>query len=258
MARHVYHLDLDETKVRNANFAFLPGDPGRVPFIAQTLDENSREIAYNREFRTYICDFKGKNILVTSTGIGGPSTSIVVDELAKLGIKNFIRIGTTGAIQERINPGDVVITSGSVRLDGASKDYAPIQYPAVSNHEILGALVKAAKETNIPYHVGITASTDTFYSGQERYDSHSGYVIKRLQGTMEEWKKLNVLNYEMESSTLLTMASTFGLKAGVVCGVIVNRMKQENIDESLVGRVEKNTIDVAVKSLEILIADNFI
>lgn len=215
-----YHLDLDEKKIEGARFAFLPGDPGRVEAIAKTFDPESREIANKREYRTYLGKMNGQSVLVTSTGIGGPSTSIAVDELAQLGVKTFIRIGTTGAIQKRIKVGDVIITSGSVRLDGTSTHYAPIEYPAVAGYEVLHALVEAANTTGISYHIGITASCDTFYPGQERYDSYSGYVIKRFQGSMEEWQKLNVLNYEMESAPLLTIAGALGLQAGCVTGVI--------------------------------------
>ena len=141
----VYHLGLDEGKAEEARFAFLPGDPDRVKFIARKFDPNSKEIAYKREYRSYLGKMKGKSILVTSTGIGGPSTSVAVEELAQLGVKIFMRIGTTGAIQKNIKLADVIIVTGSVRLDGASTHYAPVEYPAVADYEVLHALVEAAK-----------------------------------------------------------------------------------------------------------------
>ena len=158
---------------------------------------------------------KGEKLLITSTGIGGPSMSIVIDELAQLGIQTFIRVGTTGAIQDYIDIGDVIITSGSVRLDGASTHYAPIEYPAVAYYEALNALVEGAKKVKVKYHVGITASSDTFYPGEERKDSFAKYVLRRFQGATKEWQKLHVLNYEMESSTVLTLTSSMGLKEAV-------------------------------------------
>ena len=251
--RQVYHLGLSKRKTRGARFAFLTGPPERVPEIAKALNSKSRELAWIREFRTWSGKFRGEPVLVTSTGIGGPSTSIAIDELAQLGVKTFIRIGTTGAIQEDIEVGDVIITTGSVRLDGASTHYAPIEYPAVADYEVTHALVKAAKESGLKFRVGITASTDTFYPGQERYDSCSGYVVKRLQGSMKEWQKLHVLNYEMESSALLTIAAALGLKAGCVTGVVVNRTRREGIKQRDVKVVEENAITVAIKAIEFLI-----
>ena len=177
-------------------------------------------MAWKREFCTYLAEIKGKKLLITSTGIGGPSTSIAIDELAQLGIGTFIRVGTTGAIQDYIDMGDVIITSGSVRLDGASTHYAPIEYPAVAHYEVLNALIEGAKKVKVKYHVGITASSDTFYPGEERKDSFAKYVLRRFQGATKEWQKLHVLNYEMESSTVLTLTSSMGLKGGCITGVV--------------------------------------
>lgn len=257
MKKKVQHLNLDKSQVRNSKIALLPGDPFRVLKIAEKvrnqLGGNIEELAWKREFKTILCNTSKKPVLVASTGIGGPSTSIVIEELAMLGIKTFIRVGTTGAIQKRIKPGDVIITTGSVRLDGASTHYAPIEYPAVANYKVVDSLIKAADKSKVRYHVGITASSDTFYPGQERYDSFTGYVPKRFQGSMKEWQRLNVLNYEMESSTLLTLCSAMGLRGGCVSGVIVNRTVSENVKEEFLKIGEDNAIKVAVGSLEHLL-----
>jgi uridine phosphorylase len=189
---------------------------------------------------------------VTSTGIGGPSTSIAVEELAHLGVRTFLRVGTTGAIQPEIAIGDVIVTAGAVRLDGASTHYAPLEYPAVAHHEILRALVDAADEIGCSYHVGVTASSATFYPGEQRHDSFSGYVLRRFQGATEEWRRLHVLNYEMESATLLTMCSAMGLRAGCLTGV-VNVVGGEAICESELGRGEQSAIGVAVAGLRRLV-----
>ncbi len=168
-------------------------------------------------------------------------------------METFIRVGTTGAIQEYIKIGDIIITSGSVRLDGASTHYTPIEYPAIANHEVLNALIEGAKSIGIKYHVGITASTDTFYPGQERYDTFTKYVLKRFQGSTKEWQKLNVLNYEMESSTVLTLTNVMGLRGGCVTGVIDNRIIKETIDEDDLKIGEENAIKVAVSTLKYLL-----
>ncbi len=251
--RYVYHLDLDEKKIEGARYALLPGDPFRAEGITRGFDPESRQIAWKREYCTWLGSIKDVPVLVTSTGIGGPSASIAIDELAQLGVRTFIRVGTTGTIQEHINVGDVIITSGSVRLDGASTHYAPIEYPAVADHEIVNTLVEGARAEGITCHVGITASCDTFYPGQERYDSYSGYVPRRFQGITEEWRKLNVLNYEMESATVLTLCSSLGLKGGCVTGVIVRRDQREDItpDDLKIG--ENNAITVAIRAIRILI-----
>ncbi|TBL36312.1 uridine phosphorylase, partial [Klebsiella oxytoca] len=138
-------------------------------------------------------------VIVCSTGIGGPSTSIAVEELAQLGIRTFLRIGTTGAIQEHINVGDILVTTAAVRLDGASLHFAPMEFPAVSDFECMNALYKAAKDNGSTVHVGVTASSDTFYPGQERYDTYTGRVVRRFKGSMKEWQEMGVMNYEMES-----------------------------------------------------------
>ena len=248
----MYHLALHEEETSGAKYVFLPGDPGRVPLIASKL-ERSRKLAFNREYCTHLGQLEGENVLVTSTGIGGPSTSIAMEELAQLGVNTYIRIGSTGAIQEQIGVTELVISSGSVRLDGASFHYAPIEYPAVAHYEVVAALLNASDELNIKSHVGITACSDTFYPGQERYDSYAGYVRRSFQGSMAEWQKLNVLNYEMETAPVLTIASVFGHRAGCIMGVVVNRTKQESIDNDIVKLAEENAVSTAVLAMRKLI-----
>jgi uridine phosphorylase len=245
-SRSVYHLALDAAVLEGATIALLPGDPGRVPHIAQaTPFERGRELAAKREYRTWIAWAGGTPVLVTSTGIGGPSTSIAVDELAQLGVRTFIRVGTTGGIQPDLEVGTVVVTTGAVRLEGASTNYAPIEYPAVADYRIVAALVEAAQRAGVPWRAGVSCTTDTFYPGQERFDSFSGYVPRRFQGATEEWRRLRVLNYEMEAATLLTMCAAMGLRAGCVAGVVVNRARSEAVSRDGLERGERNAVTVA-------------
>jgi uridine phosphorylase len=244
----VFHLGLTRDQLGGAGVALLPGDPARVSVIAGVLPGEAVEAAANREFRTWVVRGPAGAVAVTSTGIGGPSTAIAVEELAQLGVHTFIRVGTTGAIQARVAVADVVITTGAVRLDGASSHYAPLEYPAVADHHVTHALIEAAQEAGIPYHAGITASSDTFYPGQERYDTFSGYVLRRFQGSAEEWRRLGVLNYEMESATLFVVAATLGLRAGCVAGVLVNRTLAERVDETTARPAERNAITVATRA----------
>ncbi|MCG6396405.1 uridine phosphorylase, partial [Vibrio alginolyticus] len=204
-------------------------------------------------FTSWRGELDGKAVIVCSTGIGGPSTSIAVEELAQLGIRTFLRIGTTGAIQENINVGDVLVTTAAVRLDGASLHFAPMEFPAVADFECTTALVNAAKAAKATVHIGVTASSDTFYPGQERYDTFSGRVTRRFKGSMKEWQEMGVMNFEMESATLLTMCASQGLRAGMVAGVIVNRTQQEIPDEAKMKKTESNTLDIVVEAARHLI-----
>jgi uridine phosphorylase len=253
-SHHVYHLNLDEKQLEGARIVLLPGDPGRVPTLAQSPPfEGGRELASKREYRTWLARCKGVPVLVTSTGIGGPSTSIAMDELAQLGVRTFLRVGTTGAIQPEIDVGSVVITSGAVRLEGASTHYAPIEYPAVADHEVVTALVDAARSEGVGYRVGVSCSADTFYPGQERVDSFSGYVPRRFQGITEEWRRLHVLNYEMEAATVLTLASAWGLRGGCVAGVVINRARGERVEPDGVRLAEQAVVRVATHAVARLV-----
>nr|P52671.1 RecName: Full=Uridine phosphorylase; Short=UPase; Short=UrdPase [Klebsiella pneumoniae]pir/JC4327/ uridine phosphorylase (EC 2.4.2.3) - Klebsiella sp [Klebsiella sp.]CAA61137.1 uridine phosphorylase [Klebsiella sp.] len=247
----VFHLGLTKNDLQGATLAIVPGDPERVEKIAALMDKPVK-LASHREFTSWRAELDGKSLIVCSTGIGGPSTSIRVEELAStLGVDSRTltpRIGTTGAIQPHINVGDVLVTTASVRLDGASLHFAPMEFPAVetSTATRAGEARKSIGATTI----GVTAS-DTFYPGQERYDtsgrernSRSHIVrtlsilyqqqtydtysrVERFKGSMEEWQAMGVMNYEMESATVLTMCASQGLRAGMVAGVIVNRTQQE-------------------------------
>ncbi|MBY5922352.1 uridine phosphorylase [Ferrimonas balearica] len=249
----VFHLALTQPMLEGATLAIVPGDPERVERIANLMD-NPKHLASTREFTSYLAHLDGHPVVICSTGIGGPSTSIAVEELAQLGIRTFLRIGTTGAIQPDIDVGSLIVTTGSVRLDGASGHFAPMEYPAVANFDCTQALVEAAKTQPAPLRTGITASSDTFYPGQERYDTYSGRVTKRFQGSMEEWQALGVLNYEMESATLLTMCAALGLRAGCVAGVIVNRHQQEIPSAEQMKQTEQVAIATVVEGARRLLA----
>lgn len=247
----VFHLGLTKSDLQGATLAIVPGDPKRVEKIAKLMD-NPVHLASLREYTSWRGEIDGKAVIVCSTGIGGPSTSIAVEELAQLGIRTFLRIGTTGAIQEHINVGDILVTTASVRLDGASLHFAPMEFPAVSDFECMNALYKAAKDNGSTVHVGVTASSDTFYPGQERYDTYTGRVIRRFKGSMKEWQEMGVMNYEMESATLLTMCASQGLRAGMVAGVIVNRTQQEIPDPELLKKTENNALGIVIEAARTL------
>jgi len=208
-----------------SRYVLLPGDPGRVPKISSLWDE-AKEIAFHREYRTHSGRYKGVPISVTSTGIGGPSTAIAVEELAAIGADTFIRVGSTGAIQPGMEIGDLIIAKAAVRLEGTSKQYVRVEYPAVADLEVTLALIEAAETLGVSYHIGITASTDSFYLGQGR-PGLNGYFPSFARNLIDDLKQANVTNFEMEAATLYTLASIYGLRAGCVCSVFANRVTNE-------------------------------
>lgn len=252
MSQAVFHLGVNKEDLQGATLAIIPGDPARVQKIAELMDE-PEFLASQREYTVYRAKLDGKPVVVCSTGIGGPSTSIAVEELAQLGVRTFLRVGTTGAIQPDVNVGDMIVTTGSVRLDGASLHFAPMEFPAVADFDVATAMKQAAIEAGSTVHTGVTASSDTFYPGQERYDTFSGRVVRRFQGSMKEWQEMGVLNFEMESATLLTMCASSGLKAGCVAGVIINRTQKETPDHDTLKQAETRSINVVVEAARKLI-----
>ena len=208
-----------------ARYVLLPGDPERVPKISSLWNE-AREVAFHREYRTHTGRYKGVPISVTSTGIGGPSTAIAVEELAAIGANTFIRVGSTGAIQPGIEIGDLIIAKAAVRLEGTSKQYVRVEYPAVADLEATLALIEAAESLDLRYHLGITASTDSFYLGQGR-PGLNGYFPSFARDIVDDLRQANVTNFEMEAATLFTLAGVYGLRAGCVCAVFANRVTDE-------------------------------
>ncbi|EKE01943.1 MAG: hypothetical protein ACD_21C00016G0001 [uncultured bacterium] len=245
-----YHIGLSKNMIENAEYVLLPGDPHRSELIAKAFDPNAKFLADSREHVSYLANFHGQKILVCSTGLGAPNVGITIEELAVIGLKYYLRVGTCGAIQPFINLGDVVISTAAVRLEGASKDYAPIEYPAVSSFEFTHDMVEGAKETKAPFHVGITASTDTFWQGQERYDNYTGYLLRSKRGAMDEWRALNVMNFEMEASALFVMASTMGLHAACICGVVAVRVESEKVSvDTKQGAAKSNWEKIAIEGI---------
>ncbi len=205
-----------------ARYILLPGDPDRSDLIASLWDE-SRLVASHREYRTFTGKYKGVDISVTSTGIGSPSTAIAVEELLKIGADTFIRVGTMGAIQSWINPGDLVIGVAAVRLEGTSRQYVVEGYPAYAHPEVVMALIEAAERLGYRYHVGVIASTDSFYLGQGR-PGYRGYITSHASGIIPALQEAGVLGFEMEASALFTISSIYGARAGCVCAAVANRV----------------------------------
>jgi len=230
-----------------AKYVLIPGDPGRVETIISFLDE-SRKVADYRGFITYTGSSDGVRISACSTGIGCPSAAIAVEELARIGAETFIRVGTTGALQRHVEIGDIVIADAAVRADGASRNYAPIELPAVADFNVTAALLKAAKVSKRKIHFGLVLSSDAFYGDQEN---------------LKRWSKLNVLSVEMESSVIFTIATLKNLRAGSILAVDGNPLlgvgKSEFEPGERTGELDdrvqdaiKEEIKIAIEAIKLL------
>ena len=218
-----YHIQCAEGDV--APSVLMPGDPARVPIFAKSWN-TSKEVAYHREFHTMTGTVDSIPISATSSGVGSPSTAIAVDELFRIGVDTIIRVGSTGGLQPGMELGDLVLSTGAVRLDGTSKDLVIPEYPAVAHYEVVMALIQAAEEYKVRYHVGITASTDTFYTGQGR-PAIGNYMPSFKKTILQDMQSAGVKNFEMEAATIFTMANLFNKRAGAICFVIANRVTDE-------------------------------
>ena len=216
-----YHINCKQDDI--GKYVILPGDPKRCEKIAKYFD-NPILIADNREFVTYTGYIGKKRVSVTSTGIGGPSAAIAMEELTALGADTFIRVGTAGGINMKVKSGDVVIATGAVRGDGASKEYAPIEFPAVSDFDINTALKSAAQKLCLTHHIGIVQSKDSFYG---QHSPERMPVSYDLLNKWEAWKRLGVLASEMESATLFTVASALNVKCSAVFTILWNQERKK-------------------------------
>ncbi|MCL2367466.1 MAG: uridine phosphorylase [Oscillospiraceae bacterium] len=241
------HIGFDDSK--GARYAILPGDPGRVEKIAQFLD-NPRFYAQNREYTTWIGELAGEKVLVMSTGMGGPSTAIGIEEMFMLGIDTFIRVGSCGGMADDVLGGDVVIATGTVRTEGTTREYVPIEFPAVADLSVTNALVQGAKNLGLKWHAGIVHCKDAFYGQHDPSRMPIGYEL------MNKWQaflKAGCLASEMESAALYIVAQFLGARAGCVLNVFGN---QERAAKGLDNPRTTDTvpgIETAIEAVKILI-----
>ncbi|HKM06049.1 MAG TPA: uridine phosphorylase [Sphaerochaeta sp.] len=215
-----YHLHIKEGDV--GRYVILPGDPKRVPLIAKYLD-NATLVADSREFVTYTGTLEGEKVSVTSTGIGGPSASIAMEELYKCGSDTFIRMGTCGGIALDVQGGDVVIATAAVRMEGTSREYAPIEFPAVADFAVVKSLMKAAESLGNRVHAGVVQCKDSFYGQHSPSEMPVSY---ELINKWEAWKRLGVLASEMESAALFVVAAKLGARCGSAFFVVGNQERE--------------------------------
>ena len=249
----LYHLgfgtdDLDD----RTTIALFSGDPSRSERIATEHLGAMRVLSRHRGLDAFAATLPGGAPVVCATsGMGAPSMSIVVNELVQVGIRTVIRIGTSGSIQEHVGIGSVVIGSGALTSQGAALDIAPAEFPAVADPFLTVALAEAAGRLGIDHHVGVMASTDTFYEGQERSASSANpHLLRRLRGMIDEYHDLGIVNFEMEAGTLFKMGAVYGFAAGAVVAIIAQRNAAEEPDVGAIDAAVGNAIAVAVAAAD--------
>ena len=242
-----YHTGVGPEDI--GKYVIMPGDPKRCAKIAEFFDD-AKLVADSREYVTYTGTLDGVKVSVTSTGIGGPSAAIAIDELSKCGAHTFVRIGTCGGMQEDVMGGDVVIATGAVRMEGTSREFAPIEYPAVANLDVTNALVAAAKSLNIRHHVGVVQCKDSFFGQHEPEVMPVSY---ELENKWQAWLRMGCLASEMESAALFIAGQFLKVRVGSCFLVVANQEREKKGLPNKQAHDTELAITVAVEALRDLI-----
>lgn len=244
----LFHLQLPwDTPV--GQYCILPGDPGRCESIAAHFDHPVHQMT-NREYCTWTGTLLGQPVSVCSTGIGGPSAAIAMEELTQLGVRTFLRVGTCGGIRTDVQSGDVVVATGAVRMEGTSREYAPIEYPAVPDFQVTAALVQAAQALGKPCKTGVVQCKDSFYG---QHSPGRMPVSYELLNKWEAWKRLGVLASEMESAALFVAANALGVRCGSCFHVIWNQEREAAGLDQAESMDTSAAIEVGIEALKLLI-----
>lgn len=230
-------------------YVILAGDPGRIPEIAKYFDD-AKQISYNREYNIYTGFINGVKVSAASTGIGGPSTAICVEELHNCGADTFIRVGTCGGIDLDVQSGDVVIATGAIRFEHTSVEYAPIEYPAVASFDCMAALKDSADALSLPYHMGVVQCKDSFYG---QHSPSRMPVSYELEAKWEAWKRMGVKASEMESAALFVIADALKCRAGSCFHVIWNQEREAAGLDQKMSEDTSSAIKLGIEAIKLLI-----
>ncbi len=247
-AKIQFHIRCDAEDI--GKYVFLPGDPGRCEAIAAHF-ENPYHVCRCREFNVYSGILLGEKVTVCSTGIGGPSASIAMEELHNMGADTFIRVGTCGGIDLNVMPGDVVVASGAIRYDHTSVEYAPIEFPAVPDFDITATLKASSEDLGYRTHVGVVQCKDSFYGQHAPERSPISYD---LQQKWESWKRLGVKASEMESAALFVVAAALNVKCGSCFHVIWNQEREKLHMENPMTEDTSGAIKVGIEAMKRIIS----
>jgi uridine phosphorylase len=243
-----YHIHCKEGDV--GRYVFLPGDPGRCEAIAAHFD-NPMHIGMNREYNIYTGYLLGEKVSVCSTGIGGPSASIAMEELKNVGADTFIRVGTCGGIDLDVLPGDVIVATGAIRYEHTSLEYAPIEFPAVPDFDVTAALKAASEDLGYRTHVGVVQCKDAFYG---QHSPEKSPVYYDLLQKWESWKRLGVKASEMESAALFVVASALGVRCGSCFHAVWNQEREKLGMEMPMTEDTSGAILVGIEAMKRIIA----
>ena len=241
-------MHIQITKGQIGRYVILPGDPARCEKIARYFD-NPQKLASNREYTLYTGTLDGVQVGVCSTGIGGPSAAIALEELVECGADTFIRVGTSGGMQDDVKAGDICIATAAIRQEGTSREYLPIEFPAVANFDIVLALRDAAEQLGYPYHTGVIQSKDSFY-GELR--PHQQAIAEELLSKWKAWKAGGALTSEMETAALLIVSAVLGVRCGAVLNVLWNA--DNDAADTIPPDATERGVRAAVEALRLLIA----
>ena len=245
-----YHIQCVEGDV--GRYVFLPGDPGRCESIASHFD-NPIHIGMNREYNIYTGYLLGEKVSVCSTGIGGPSAAMAMEELKKVGADTFIRVGTCGGIALDILPGDIVVANGAIRFEHTSMEYAPIEFPAVGDFELTAALKEAGEQLGYRTHVGVVQCKDSFYG---QHSPQLSPVYYELEQKWEAWKRLGVKASEMESAALFVIAAALGVRCGSCFHVVWNQEREKLGMEMPMTEDTSGAVMVGIEAMKKIIASD--
>ena len=251
MAERQFHIQCTAEDI--GHYVFLPGDPDRVPWIASYL-ENAQKVAQSREFTTYTGTLDGPRVSVTSTGIGGPSAAIAMEELAALGAHTFLRIGTCGGMQPELVPGALIVPTGAIRMEGTSQEYMPLAFPAVPDFGLTEHLVCAARAAAYDYHTGVVQCKDSFYG---QHSPETMPVAPTLLQNWQAWKAAGTLASEMESAALFTVAAARHVRCATILQMLWNQERQAVVrDKEHAASDMTHAIEVAVAAMRAVIREN--
>ena len=242
-----YHIKVSPGQV--GRYVILPGDPGRCQAIADYLDD-AKLVSSNREYVTYTGTLCGEKVSVTSTGIGGPSAAIALEELVHCGADTFIRVGTSGGMQPEVLVGDLVVATGAVRMDGTGREYAPVEYPAVAHYDVVEALKHAGEALGRTVHIGVVQCKDSFYG---QHEPENMPISRELEADWEAWKRCGALTSEMESATLFIVGGVRRVRVGTVLLVIGNQTRREMGLEDIQCHDTTRAIETAIEAMKLLI-----
>lgn len=243
----LYHIQVGKGEV--GKYVILPGDPKRCKKIAEYF-EDAQLIADSREYVTYTGYLEGEKVSVTSTGIGGPSAAIALEELVQCGADTFIRVGTSGGMDINVKGGDLVIANGAIRMEGTSKEYAPIEFPAVPDFQVMSALAEAANKLGYVHHIGVVECKDSFYG---QHSPETKPVSYELLNKWNAWCKLGCKASEMESAALFIVAASLNVKVGSVFLVMANQEREKLGLENPVVHDTDMAIRTAIEAIKIMI-----